>query len=72
MTPPATGASNPSTSPLDIARDAFITRLFFVLDLAAKRDDRLTREQVKGLVQSLELHLDEYLRHLFDKEADTR
>jgi len=23
MTPPATGASNPSTSPLDIARDAF-------------------------------------------------
>jgi hypothetical protein len=63
----------PNTSSLDRARDAFVTKLHFVLDLAAKRDDRLTRKEVQGLLLSLEVHLDEYLKHLLnEKEVDSR
>lgn len=71
MTPPSTGAGTPVMSPLDVSREAFVSRLHHVLDLAGKRDDRFTKKQVEGLVRSLEAHLDEYLKHLFAPREET-
>jgi hypothetical protein len=62
---PSIGASDPNTSLVDRTREAFTSRLYFVLQLAARRDDRLTIEQARGLVKSLEAYLDAYLKELF-------
>lgn len=49
----------PPMTPLEQAREAFVSRLHHVLVLASKHDDRLTRAQIKGCVASLEAYLDE-------------
>ena len=60
-------------TPLGAARDAFISQLHHALNLAGESKSKLTREQVRGVVDSIESHLDEYLKHLFgSREADTR